>query len=297
MTDSERNVRVWDYVIRQFGGFSLIPRKVRSIVVQLLAGNQRSNRGRNFEVNIFEKLYQGTTASHIDWHVFYFGVYDPIGTTLLRFIAGQLEKPIFLDIGANSGTHTMAVCDLCSKVHCFEPYPPVLTVLRQHLKENNINNTVVHEVGLSNENAYRSFYADKNGNLGAGSFLQRDREPDCKLPVKRGDTLFAELEIEHSDIIKIDVEGLEANVLVGLSQHLKQARPIVIWEFDRARLSLETLNEIEALFPTDYQGFRVGYRQWWTKTSPKLSPLDSLERGNLVAIPREQIALLKDVIT
>jgi FkbM family methyltransferase len=258
-------------------------------------GNERQEDGRDFEVDLHGNRYFGNTASHIDWHVFYFGEFDPVGINFLRFIVQRHENPVFLDIGANAGTHTLAVAKFCEQIHCFEPYPLVLESLRKNVEANDLGNVTIHEFGLSSQSRQADFFENKYGNFGAGTFQSLNREPDFCLPLRRGDTVFPDLGISRIDVIKIDVEGHEFEVLTGIRKHLDRTRPIVLWELNEG--IVEQIREpLISYFPDDYQIFRLSFRGRWRRKSPSLVNLDSLTRGNLVSIPNEKLSLAKGTI-
>ena len=261
-----------------------------------MAGNERQKTGRQFEVPLSGKRYIGRTDSHIDWHVYFFGEYDPLGTRFLRHISEQIDDCVFLDIGANTGTHTLAISDHCESIHCFEPYPAALTSLKRHLEMNEIENAFVHPFGLSVSDGLRGFCENKTGNLGAGTFELNNETADMQLPTKRGDDVFEQLELTKSDVVKVDVEGHEFDVLRGMSKHLWGSRPIVLWEFNPQAIGVQKKSEIEALFPDEYVFFRLGFKDRWSRSRPKLQTISSLERGNLVSAPKTKLSLIENLI-
>jgi len=285
---------MFDRLLRLVGRAIFIPRKIRSFVICKLTGDQRQLPGRQFEVTLFGSRYAGSTHSHIDWHVFFFGEYDPVGTNFLRTMANKTQEAIFIDIGANTGTHTLAMKDLCDQVHCFEPFPLVLRALRENLAANNIDNVTVYPFGLSSKSGKADFFENKEGNLGAGTFQTQDRKADQSLQLQNGDGFFVQHGIK-GNIFKIDVEGHEIETLIGLKEQLANSRPIVLWEFSPLQHDLETL-KLEDFFPEEYVTFRLSYAGRWTRTQPVLIKLSTLDRGNLVSVPKEKIELVQELI-
>ena len=265
-------------------------------MVRKLAGDQCQKIGRRFDVRMLNKRYLGSTDSHIDWHVFFFGEYDPIGTRLLRDIAMK-TNPVFIDVGANTGTHTLAVSEHCAAVHCFEPFLEVLHSLRENLKANDCSNVSVHAVGLSDRTGQAGFTTNKSGNLGAGTFQGSEGESDLQLPIEKADDFFPEIGIETIGLVKIDVEGHELAVFRGMSGYLKNSRPIVLWEFNPEKHGDQKTADLESLFPSEYKIFRLGYQERWTRSTPQLQPVKSLKRGNLVALPVEKLSLVKHLMS
>ncbi|MEL7500618.1 MAG: FkbM family methyltransferase [Planctomycetota bacterium] len=298
MTQNHRNslpeVSLNDKLARAIGSSKLLPRKIRATILKALVGTYSSSEGRSFQVTLFGHPFSGATNSHIDWYVYYFGAYDEVGTNLLRFIAKQIERPVFLDIGANEGTHSLAVLDYCDEVHCFEPFPTALQILQQHLAPSKHPKVTIHELGMSTKNESLSFYANREGNLGAGTFEPQDREPDFELKVVNGDEYLA-ANIPKFDLVKVDVEGHEISVLTGMRQSLITHRPIVLWELNPTD-DVKNQNIVDATFPTNYTHFRVGFQGRWTRARPSLRKLTSFEFGNVLSIPNETTSMIAELI-
>ena len=75
----------------------------------------------------------------------------------------------------------------------------------------------------------------RGGNTGSGSLVMNNDLAGCKVfsvPVRTLDAIVAEERIEAIRLIKIDVEGFEAEVFRGALQVLKRIRPqAVLFEF------------------------------------------------------------------
>ncbi len=280
---------------RAIGQFRFLPRKVRSFLVRGMAGEERQKVGSDFDVELFEYRYFGNTSSHIDWHVYFFGEYDPVGTNFLRHITKKQPDAVFLDIGANTGTHTLAISKRCKQIHCFEPSPDALEALRRNISANLIQNVAIHPFGLSSESRISGFYENKEGNLGAGTFQHQNRLPDLELPLERGDEVFPKLKIESVDLVKVDVEGHEFEVLKGIRDHLERSRPIVLWEFNPSQNNIPKQN-LGDLFPSHYETFRLRFGGRWARSRPILTKSNTLSHGNYVSIPIEKLKLVEALI-
>jgi FkbM family methyltransferase len=138
---------------------------------------------------------------------------------------------VFVDIGTNVGNHTIFVCRYLSpsQVIAFEPNPPAIEILRINLALNGLTGMVDLShlgIGLSHAPA-RANAVMRDGNLGA-TRMHATQEPDG-LPLMRGDDLLANARV---DFIKLDVEGMEINVLRGLEKTIKLCRPRIFVEVD-----------------------------------------------------------------
>jgi FkbM family methyltransferase len=138
---------------------------------------------------------------------------------------------VFVDIGTNVGNHAIFVGKYLNptQVIAFEPNPPAIEILRINLALNGLTDLVDLShlgIGLSHA-AARANLVMRDGNLGA-TRLHTTQEPDG-LPLMRGDDVLGDA---HVDFIKLDVEGMEINVLRGLERTIKRCRPRIFVEVD-----------------------------------------------------------------
>lgn len=144
---------------------------------------------------------------------------------------------VFVDIGANVGNHTLfaALFLGASQVIPFEPNPKAFELLVSNVLVNGLRDKVDLSrlgVGVSDVEAGGFAMQERDRNLGGAKML----EGQGGLQVHPGDALLSEV---TPDFIKIDVEGMEMQVLAGLSGVLERARPVMMVEVD---------NEVEAAF-------------------------------------------------
>jgi FkbM family methyltransferase len=173
-----------------------------------------------FEIIFFDFVYQGNLNCYIDWSVYFFGAYEKYELFMLRDLLKDVQKPVFLDIGANIGHHSLFMSQYCDQIHAFEPYELVRKQLELKVKTNQIKSIQVHPVGLGQADAELDFYAPKGSNTGTGSFVEaHDTENNMlfgKLSIKNADQYIAKQALKKIDLIKMDVEGFEKNVLTGM---------------------------------------------------------------------------------
>jgi FkbM family methyltransferase len=220
-----------------------------------------------FEVEFSGYVYEGNLLDYIDRCVFFYGAYEKANLSLLRDLAGKISKPVFVDIGANVGQHSLWMAKHCAKVYSFEPWQPVRERLQSKVQRNHLNHVRTYEVGLGEREENLPFFSPPKGDTGIGSFIQThhewNKESGDTLPIRKGDTFFAEKGIKP-DIIKIDVEGFELNVLKGLREVLAQHKPTVLLEFSNTTQeqfgSYETLTET---FPYPVRIHRIVALEGW----------------------------------
>ncbi|NEY89031.1 FkbM family methyltransferase [Tabrizicola oligotrophica] len=157
--------------------------------------------------------------------------YEPEELEIIR--AHCPQAAVFVDIGANIGNHALFALKMLGvrKVIPFEPNPVALAVLRSNLGLNGeLGRCDLAHLGLGLSDRAQGGLAmevDKpNKNLGGGRLVEGG-----ELRVIRGDDALAP---EAVDFIKIDVEGMEMQVLRGLSQTITRCRPVIFIEVDEA---------------------------------------------------------------
>lgn len=140
---------------------------------------------------------------------------------LLKYIKYVLsnKKGVIIDIGANIGNHSVFFGLFVSKgVICFEPNKNVLPILKRNLLGNGINYKIF-ELGLSDEPGHATVEipVGQENNVGAAKLLASHTVSDIN--VSTLDILLPQIKdfLQDEDIlaIKIDVEGMEPNVLNG----------------------------------------------------------------------------------
>lgn len=251
-----------------------------------------------FSVRFFGHRYGGDLASHIDWYIYFFGSYERYILLLLRDLALGRSAKTFIDVGANVGQHSIYMSSHVGTVHAFEPFKPVRDTLERNLRLNHLENVMVHPVGLGDKDEELSFYAPDGENLGVGSFSGENGRKDVKeygsLPVVRGDEYFKQNGIQEADVMKIDVEGYERNVLIGLSSTLREQRPSIVMEFSKeTQASFGTKEAFLESLPESYKvlSIRAGKKLFFlfNRDGYVLEDFDfSYVRGNILLIPAEK---------
>lgn len=166
----------------------------------------------------------------------------------------DLIKPgmVVLEIGANIGAHTVHLAKLVGKngrVVAFEAQRVIFQILCANLALNGIENTYVKclAVGaVAGEIMVPRVDYRGDNNFGAISLGGDDGDVVEMIPIDK-------LKLPACHMIKIDVEGMEKQVLDGARQTIKRFRPSLYVENDRPDKHAEL---IATLFDLDY-------RIWW----------------------------------
>lgn len=153
----------------------------------------------------------------------------------ITWICNQIVRPgdTVLDIGANIGMVTLWLSELVGKsgkVHAFEPNPNLQKMLEEMLDRNEVANVCLHPVALGSECNSLELKIPR-ANAGAASLTRNRNLSKCdviEVPVKTLSEIVAEENIKFIRLIKIDVEGFEAEVFKGGKEVLESIRPEAI---------------------------------------------------------------------
>ena len=246
----------------------------------------------DFTVPFFGGVYPGRLDNFVDWSVFHYDGYARHELLLLRDIVRALARPgvplpTFFDVGANIGNHALFMALHGCSVHAFEPFAPVRAALLVKIAANPGLDIRVHDFALGEEDATLAFAPPSGANPGTGSFAPDEtRVGTLELPVRQGDAAFAELALPPIGILKIDVEGFEAQVLAGLSARLTCDRPVILFELsERTRERVGAPSNLDALLYPRHRLFSVETR---SVSGPyRLRPFDYATASEALAVPGE----------
>lgn len=144
------------------------------------------------------------------------------------------KDAVIFDIGANVGNHTVYFAKFfdAKTVYAFEPIPRSYKMLLCNVALNYCHNVNVDFIGLALGHVNRQGYPYMKyaRNLGSVSIAPMPIESEFDpVEVVRGDDLVKDI---HVDFMKIDVEGMEMVVLLGLEETIKRDRPNIYIEVD-----------------------------------------------------------------
>lgn len=143
------------------------------------------------------------------------------------------------DVGAFIGTHSRAFSEAVGVeglVYAFEPRKEIAEILLENVELSPIKNIKVFQYGLGDEHGEFEIAEElmnSNNNFGGFSLntLHKLTEDGTGIHLCSLD----ELNIERLDFIKIDVEGMEIDVLLGGNATISRDRPIIFAEVNSLR--------------------------------------------------------------
>jgi FkbM family methyltransferase len=187
---------------------------------------------------------------------------------LLQRLRDENKKVLFLDIGAGIGTFSVTVGSRFRDytgllIAAFEPAASSYALLEENIRLNNLKDKVEpHNLALFSEDDREvgfQFYPDTPGS--SGLRLSRAHQGTGKVTTKTLNSVMAE-KAYGSDavVLKVDVEGLEAEVLKGGDKVFRSGIDVYIMVEDFVNPAIITyLEKIGA----DFIRKLTPYNSWW----------------------------------
>ncbi|HCC00914.1 MAG TPA: hypothetical protein DEP42_06855 [Ruminococcaceae bacterium] len=221
---------------------------------------------------------------------------DPIGKSLLTYGEWAEAEITFLstfiglgssvvDIGANIGNHTLAFAKRVGPlglVTAVEPQKQLFDAMNETLSRNKMFNvkSINAAAGKNIKNAYVP-EVDYSEHVNSGAIKLQDENSSTgnlkAVPTVRVD----DLNLDSCHLVKIDVEGMEADVLSGMAKTISKFQPIVFTECNSVQSASEILSIINW----------AGYQKFFIRTQA-YNPKNFLKNHDNLFGVAEETALL-----
>ena len=162
------------------------------------------------------------------------GHWEPVETA--SFIAHLKPGAFVIDVGANFGHYALVAAKFAGpegKVIAFEPHGPTFALLLENCALQPAPIIEPVQAGIAAKDGAMTLTSD-TGNPGGHSFIAANvygQGTAQSVPVHRLDSYLATRHAGRPvDMIKIDVQGLEAQVIRGAIQTIERYRPTVFLE-------------------------------------------------------------------
>jgi len=182
----------------------------------------------------------------------------------LQFLLALIHQPgIIVEAGANMGIHTVPMAAQLAKqnrtLYAFEPQPVIFQQLCANLALNALMNVRALPYACGSQNTALAFEVPDYNNIGnfGGTSMTGTMSGSVPESTHRETVQCVRLDALLTDgdvgVIKIDVEGLELDVLKGCEGILSRCHPLLYVENDRLENSPALIQWL----------FDHGYRLWW----------------------------------
>jgi FkbM family methyltransferase len=179
-------------------------------------------------------------------------------------IAANLKPgDVFFDVGANVGFFSMIAARLVGpsgRVIAFEPVPSNVAVIRENARLNGFQHVQIVEQAVYRESGRSELaLADYAGGAMLAAIGRPPDDSGRTLQVATtslDDAVFG-AGLPAPRLIKIDVEGAELDVLIGMERLLKEVRPIVLFEIDDEQQAALDEKMVKCREFLEQRGYRV----------------------------------------
>lgn len=140
---------------------------------------------------------------------------------------------VFIDIGANSGAYAITLAHHFEHVFAIEPAPGNIRVLSENMSLNGIRNITVIECAAWDESRMIDFHQCVENDLASAAVASDDPKPYGLTPIKTVRVPAATIDsfkFTNVAAVKIDVEGGEGHVLLGMLETIRRERPVMLIE-------------------------------------------------------------------
>ncbi len=167
----------------------------------------------------------------------------------------QLVRPgaTILEIGANLGTHTVFLAKAAGPggtLHAFEPQRVIFQILCANVALNALTNVYAHHAAVGRESGMITVpRVDYTATGNFGGISMKNWPEGERVPLMSVDSLA----LARCDLMKIDVEGMEGEVIAGAVRTIRQFRPLLYVENDRQEKSAALIRQL----------LDLDYRLYW----------------------------------
>lgn len=139
---------------------------------------------------------------------------------------------VILDVGANFGYLSLVWATTISKngkIHAFEPNNQVYNSFQKSINGNKLDKSIhLNNLAVGKKDGFVNLYSSSTSSNTRN--ISESIGPESSIRMISLDSYVEENEIESCDLIKIDVDGIEYEILKGAENLLKKFRPILIVE-------------------------------------------------------------------
>lgn len=196
---------------------------------------------------------------------------------------------VYFDAGANVGFFAILAARLlgpAGRVVCFEPLPENARQIEHNAALNGFSNITVCQDALGGSNRTETFCTSTEPTWGMLTSVGKapvQSSGTIDVSVRTLDSLCGPDKLPYPDLIKIDVEGAEAELLEGAAATLATSRPLLIIELHNTNEAVLT-----ALRKLGYHAGVLG---------SAVSVRDVNWDANIIAAPADRPGLLRTMTT
>lgn len=186
------------------------------------------------------------------------GVYENGSLLAWRRVLDRPDMQV-LDVGGNIGLYSLIAAGRCSRgrVLAFEPEPRNAEILTAMAQQNGFDNLQLIRAGAGSSSTSANLYLDPD-NKGKHSLVKEGSgQSTTSIELVSVDEAAAEHGFDRIDAVKIDVEGWEEQVFVGMAGILERDHPAILFELAPVRIEASGGNPKEMLLGLQSRGYHL----------------------------------------
>jgi len=234
-----------------------------------------------------------------------FGIHEPLNTKML---AKQLRKDmICLDIGANIGYYTLLESKIVGnngKIIAIEPSPVNFSKLQKNIQMEGATNIEVYNLAAGDKDGKIKFLLKKQSNLSRIVSEDEIKPSDniVEVPIRKLDGFLEERALKKLDFLRMDVEGYEFFIYMGIRNSIRKFSPTMQIEIHAHHLGEERTRELlEKLKEDGYETEYYIVRQIDIPTVGDMNDVKKVKIDNLLEmldrkkLPTSFLLFLKNI--
>lgn len=155
------------------------------------------------------------------------------------------DTGIVIDIGANIGSFSLYGASIgAKKVIAVEPEPHNLELLRKNIDEHKSITPdcefIIDNRGIGDGKIKKAFINDDHGDSRISFTKEASVYPIQLVSLEQ---LFESHDLEYIDVLKIDVEGMEGNIIINTPEHIMNLCRYITMEYDQHSKDLGAIVE------------------------------------------------------
>jgi FkbM family methyltransferase len=163
------------------------------------------------------------------------------------------NNSVVVDVGANVGAFSIFAARWADRVFAFEPEPSNFACLRRNIELNNRRSITALNMAVTNTTGVQQFRVAKEQHSGSHSFFLEDYDEIMDVETVCLADLMERERLETIDFLKLDCEGMEIDIINGLSVAMSRRIRRIALEFHE----MTAVSEEELVANMERLGYEV----------------------------------------
>ena len=245
--------------VRSLMGLDLVQRFVPGLAARVC--NPGSSLAREFTIDFHGYHYRGEIKNHLDWCAYFlknFAVAEAVFIESVANFVKRRDQPfIGLEIGANVGLRTLTIARVADALAALEPVPRAFERVKEKIESNRLDHVKLFQTTMDESAGELELEVTSPINFAVirkDDSLTKSPFGGIVVTAVKGDDFLRQHQMMLPNFIRIDARSEPLSALKGLSETLKQVRPVILIEcplirwkraIDEGRLRSVLYDEVE----------------------------------------------------